>query len=313
MNPQGRIIFHHVVRQGGFAAAARALPYGIGEAAVRKHFRALEQEMGAVLCHRQPFRLTPEGRKLYEHDRPHIEALAPGAFRLRSRGDPKLLAGVTGSAAKHFLIPAVRIWLGGKPRGAIETRTGSLSQLLPKLQSGELDLLITALDGDPPGGFASHLLATFPLVLLAPFDSPLQSAEELWLRKTIEEPLISPEAEDPVALAFERGLQRGGIGWPTRLTHDSPAEVMRLVTAGLGLGLSLAARPQESDRRQATTADNAAPGIRELRLPGFDPVRIVTLWRPEDSRRLQEPLRLLRGSALRNDNKYSIGLTDSIV
>lgn len=329
---QDRIIFQHVARHGGFGAAARALPYGIGEAAIRKRIRALEQEMGLALCHRQPFRLTPEGRKLYEHDRPHFEALAQGAFRVRSPGDPRLRAGVTGSAAKLFLLPAIQTWLRERPRGTIETRTGPLSQLLPRLKSGELDLLLTALDGDPPEGFASHVLATFSLVLLTPLDSPLQSVDELWRRKTIEEPLISPETEDPVTLAFERGLRRGGITWSTRLTHDSPAEVVNLVARGLGLGLALAAVPcgdptadgggqtandgglraedrspttdfnsapsgvQPPNNQQPTTNNSAARGIRELRLPGFDAVPIVALWRPEDSQRLQDALHLLRSA-----------------
>lgn len=46
---------------------------------------------------------------------------------------------------------------------------------------------------------------------------------------------------------------------------------------------------------QSIADNSAAQGIRELALSGFDPVPIVALWRPEDSRRVQEPLRLLHG------------------
>lgn len=301
---QGRITFQHVARHGSFAAATRAMPYGISEGAVRKQIRALEREMGVALFHRQPFKLTADGRYLYEHDRPHFEALSQGGLRLRQRAHPKLRAGITGSAAKRFLLPAVRTWVQDHGREAIATRSGQLQQLIPALQTGELDLLVTAQNGEAPQGLSCHLLATFALVLLAPMDSPLRSSDELWTQKPIREPLIAPGPEDPVTQIFERGLGRGGLTWRARLTHDSPAEVVRLVAAGLGLGLALAAEPiktsvPEPERRGRrrpplpSAAPLLDPGIRVLPLAGFDPVPVVALWHPAETHRLREPLALM--------------------
>jgi DNA-binding transcriptional LysR family regulator len=304
---QSRIVFHHVARSGGFEAARPALG-GLEISGVRRHVRALEREMGIALCRRQPFGLTPAGRMLYEHDRPHFEALALGALRL-GRWTQRLRAGVTGSAAKRFLLPALATWLSTQGRMTIETRTGTMTQLLAQLKSGELDLLITALDGEPPAGFSSRTLATFPLVLLVPLPSPLRSAEELWAKPTLTELLITPEPDDPVTLAFERGLALGRLRWEPRFTHDCPSAVVRLVADGLGVGLALAAEPLPGEQKADTKAQKSgtnsrspnsnlpspstAPGIRELPLAGFDPVPIAALWRFEDNLRLQEPLSLL--------------------
>jgi DNA-binding transcriptional LysR family regulator len=274
VNLQSRIVFHHVARAGSFAGGAATLPFALSEAAVRKHIRQLEAELGVALCRRQPFGLTPEGRMLSEHDRPHLQALAQASLRL-GRWTPRLRAGVTGSAAKRFLLPALHTWLRGKGRETVETRTGTLSHLLPALQSGELDLLITARDGRTPEGYASHTLATFPLVLVVPAASPLQSAGELWARPVIEDLLIAPEPNDPVTLAFERGLARGGLTWEARFTHDCPSAVVRLVADGLGFGLALAAEPvprsRTTDGGLRKPEDRSAGGAEDQMIGMIDP------------------------------------------
>jgi DNA-binding transcriptional LysR family regulator len=303
MNLQSRIVFHHVARAGGFEAARPALN-GLEVSGVRKHVRALERELGVALFHRQPFRLTPEGRTLYEQDRPHLEALGLGAELFRRRARPRLRAGLTGSAAKMFLLPAIQDWLHQPGREPIESRLSTFRELRPALENRELDLLVTALDGPPPEGFALHTLARFSLVLLVPESSPVETADALWARPDAAGLLVTPEPEDPVTLAFERGLARGDLSWPSRLTCDSPASVVRLVAAGLGIGLALsaeslppAARPSGNRTLRLSghpTHRSRTPGIRELALPGFDPVSIVALWRLQDNFRLKAPLTMLK-------------------
>jgi DNA-binding transcriptional LysR family regulator len=334
MNLQTRLVFHEVARHRSFAAAALALPRQITEAAVRKQIRLLEQELHTTLLLRDPVSLTPQGRALYEHNHPLIEKLLHDAQHLRHRSGPRLRPGVTGSAIKLFLVPPVESWLSQPTRMPIDCRFGSFRELRPALEAGDLDLLVTPLDGPVPTGFASHTLAVFPQVLIVPPDCPYVSAAELWTGGKIGRQLIAPGKEDPVTLAFDRGLARGGLTWSARLTCDNPATVLQLVLAGLGYGLSLAAAPCRDPRaedrgqktevrdqgaasgcpsprsgnptsvlersalgvgRSAFAASAAVRGIRELPLAGFDPIPIVALWRPEDSTRLKEPLRCLRG------------------
>lgn len=307
MNLQNRIVFHHVARAGGIEAARPSLA-GLEASGLRRHLRTLEDELGQQLFHRQPFCLTPAGRILYEHDRPHLEALLGASDHLRRKTQPRLRAGVTGSATKLFLLPAVHAWLSDPGRDAIECRFGTFRELRPALEIGELDLLVTALDGPAPAGFDSRVLGTFAQVLIVPDHSPLRSAETLWTQPRSRPTLITPDPNDPVSLAFERGLRLGGLEWPARLACDSPAAIVQLIVGGLGYGLSLAAEGLPVLRKAGRQKPSPVPspagppprfhprqrGIRELPLVGFDPVPIVALWRPEDTRRLQEPLCLLK-------------------
>ncbi len=334
LNLQSRIVFQNVACAGGFEAA-RPLLQGLDLSAARKHVRTLEQELGTLLYQRRIFRLTLAGQILYDYDRPLLEKLLNVGRHLRRKTSPRLTVGVTGNAAKTFLVGPLHAWLSDPEREPVDCRFGSLRELRPALETGELDLLVTALDGPRPAGFASHTLATFPLVLIVPEDNALGSAAELWLRPKLTERLIAPGPDDPVSLAFERGLARGGLSWPTRVICDSPPTMIQLVASGLGFGLTLAAsacenptvgdggqkaddrmrksenKPQKTGRRLSDSAPPSANsdlpssiaqppsphpnrGIRELPLAGFATVPIVALWRPQDSTRLKEPLRLMR-------------------
>jgi DNA-binding transcriptional LysR family regulator len=307
MNLPTRLVFHHVARAGGFEAARPALG-GLEVSGLRRYVRILERELGVTLLHRQPFRLTPAGRILYEYDRPHLEALLRASDHLSRKTSPRLRVGVTGSATKLFLLPAVAAWLADPAHDPIECRFGSFRELRPVLATGELDLLVTALDGPPPPEYDALPLAAFRQVLIVPADWPLASATDLWRDRRPPGLLIAPEADDPVTVAFDRGLRRGEIEWPARLTCDSPATLLQLVANRLGYGLSLAAAPvgRPSPRAVVLPAKrgvgpaaahrpgSTAGGIKVLPLAGFDTVAITALWRPDDTRRLLEPLRLLR-------------------
>jgi DNA-binding transcriptional LysR family regulator len=320
---QRRIVFQQVIQAGGLEAARRHLG-GLDPSGIRRHLYALEEEFGTTLYERHTFALTPAGRALFDYDRPLLEKLLQAKAHLDRKLSPRLTAGLAHSAAKRFLLGPVRTWLEDPACPPIDCRFGSLAQLRPLLESGELDLLITASAGDEPAGFASRVLAKFPLVLIVPANDLLLSDQSLWDQRRISLPLIAPEADDPVRLVFARGLRRGGHTWPARLICDSPASMVELVVAGLGYGLSLAAEPvppsativpARTSRRPAgkaaarlaasqPAAKGAHPldrtharGIREVPLRGFDPVEIVALWRPEDSLRLQKPLALLNRSS----------------
>jgi DNA-binding transcriptional LysR family regulator len=217
-----RILFQHVAAAGGFEAA-RSLIGGLDPSVARRNVQALEEELGLILYERRPFRLTADGRHLIEFDRPLLEKLGQVSEHLKRKSGPRLRVGITGSAAKQFLFPTMAAWLAHPERAAIESCFGSMRELGGDLESGELDLLITTLAGDPPAGFASHHLATFRLVLIVPADSPVRSAEEFWRPDAQLGCLIAPPADDAVMQTFEHGLERGGLHWPTRLTCDSPS------------------------------------------------------------------------------------------
>src|SRR5689334_23813843 len=83
-------LFYYVAKHGGISAAVRHIPYGIQQPAVSGQMRLLEEDAGAKLFERSPFRLTPEGDKLFGHIQSFFENLHPLAEELRSIARPEL-------------------------------------------------------------------------------------------------------------------------------------------------------------------------------------------------------------------------------
>jgi DNA-binding transcriptional LysR family regulator len=70
MNVHHLELFYYVARHGGIMPAVRNIPYGIQQPAISSQIAQLEEFLGAMLFHRRPFALTPEGEKLFEFIRP---------------------------------------------------------------------------------------------------------------------------------------------------------------------------------------------------------------------------------------------------
>src|SRR3954468_20879960 len=83
MNVHHLELFYYVAKHGGISAAVRHIPYGIQQPAVSSQIRALEENAGAVLFERSPFRLTPAGQMLFTHVSPFFENLGAVAVQLR--------------------------------------------------------------------------------------------------------------------------------------------------------------------------------------------------------------------------------------
>src|SRR4051812_38349542 len=91
MNVHHLELFYYVARHGGISAAVRHIPYGIQQPAGSGQMRALEENVGARLFERSPFRLTPAGEKLFAHVQPFFEPLAALATTLRNEGEEPAL------------------------------------------------------------------------------------------------------------------------------------------------------------------------------------------------------------------------------
>src|SRR5215217_1652072 len=82
-------LFYYVARHGGISRALRHIPYGIQQPAVSGQILRLEQDLGAKLFERQPFRLTSEGQELYDFARPFYEHADAIAAQIRNRKEPR--------------------------------------------------------------------------------------------------------------------------------------------------------------------------------------------------------------------------------
>ena len=289
MNVHHLELFYYVARHGGIMEAVRNIPYGIQQPAVSSQVSQLEEFLGTTLFQRRPFALTPAGEKLYQFIRPFFANL------------DKMAADLQGGQTRQFRIGASTIVLRDHLPGLFQDvnrkkfpglkmslREGFPAQLEALLQTDEIDLAITLLDKTPPPGTHSLALLELPLVLLVGKNSRLKSAEELWRRDKIEEPLVCFPPGEPLGKIFQKKLGELGVDWFPSIEASSADLIETYVANGLGIGVS-AAIPQKSLHSK----------VRALALDGFPPVSIGALWRGRKTPLLQTFIDELQARASR--------------
>jgi DNA-binding transcriptional LysR family regulator len=261
-------LFYYVARHSGIMPAVRNIPYGIQQPAVSSQISQLEEFLGVTLFQRRPFALTPAGEKLYEFIAPFFSNL------------DQMAAEFQGGQARHFRIGASAIVLREHlpnllqdvrkklPGLKLSLRQGYPAQLENLLATDEVDLAVTLIERKPPAGFHSLALLELPLVLLVAKGSRVKSAEELWARDKIDEPLICLPAGESFSKNFQHQLHALGVDWFPGIEASSVDLIETYVANGLGIGVSVAI-PKEK----------LPPNVRALPLPGFPPVIVGAMWR----------------------------------
>ena len=272
MNVHHLELFYYVAKHGGIMPAVRNIPYGIQQPAVSAQVAQLEEFLGVTLFQRRPFALTPAGEKLYEFIAPFFSNLDKVAGELQ------------GGQARHFRLGASTIVLrdhlpqllqGVKkkfPGVRISLREDYAARLVELLAKDEVDMVITLVDRKPPAGFQSVVLLELPMILLVPETSKLKSAEELWQRDKINEPLICLPAQELLTKMFQAKLAGLEVEWFPTIEASSTDLIETYVAGGMGLGLSVAVPKKKLPEN-----------VRALPLKGFPPVLIGVLWRGKNT------------------------------
>jgi len=286
MNVHHLELFYYVARHGGIMGAVRNIPYGIQQPAVSGQVAQLEEFLGATLFQRRPFALTPAGEKLYEFIHPFFANLDQVATDLQ------------GGQARHIRIGAstivLRDHLPGLLQGVrkrfpglkVSLREGYPAHLEGLLQKEEIDLAVTLIEKKTAPGIQSLPLLEMPLVLLVEKSSRIKSAEQLWARDKIDEPLVCLPQGEAICRNFQLRLNQLGVDWFPSIEASSVDLIETYVANGLGVGLSVALPKRPPP-----------PGVRVLPLPDFAPVVIGAMWRGRTTPLLQAFLEETRSRA----------------
>jgi len=261
-------LFYYVAKHGGIMPAVRNIPYGIQQPAVSSQIGQLEEFLGVKLFHRRPFALTADGEKLYEFVQPFFSNLEKMATELQGGRARRIRIGAATIVLREHLpelFQNVRKRFFGLK---LSLREGSPPELEEMLLRDEIDLAVTVMEKKTAPGIRSLALLELPPVLLVPKDSAVKSAEELWQRDTIDEPLICFPRSEPLSKNFQTQLNKLGVDWFPNIEAGSADLIETYVASGLGIGLS-AAIPKKI----------FSPKVRVLPLDGFPPVVIGALWR----------------------------------
>ena len=272
MNVHHLELFYYVAKHEGISAAVRRIPYGIQQPAVSGQMGKLEEEVGAKLFERSPFRLTAAGEKLYAHVQPFFENLDGVATELRGDADPELRIGGAELVLRDHMPVVMQRVRAVHPRMRLSLQAGHQAQLAAWLQDGQIDLAVGPVDARPPPRLRQLRLACVPLVLLVPRDRSWKSVGGLWARKKLTETLIGLPAATSVMQNFQKDLKRRDVTWPQAVEATSVELVTRYVANGDGCGVNLGIPAIIKHRN-----------VRALPLTGFAPLTMGLLWRGEPS------------------------------
>jgi DNA-binding transcriptional LysR family regulator len=268
MNIHHLELFYYVARHGGIAEGVRNIPYGIQQPAVSSQIAQLEERLGVTLFQRRPFALSPPGRRLFDFIQPFFANLETIEEELQGGPVPRLRLGAPTILLRDFfpqILPGLRKKFPGLKLGL---RDGHQSVLENLLREGEIDLAVTLLESKSGPRIQSLPLLELPLVLLAPKESKITDAGQLWARDKITETLICLPPEEMVSRTFQQGLSKLGVDWFPGIEINALDLIAVYVAGGFGLGVSVAV-PRLS----------FPPNVRVMVLSGFPPVVIGALWR----------------------------------
>lgn len=285
-NPHHLELFHYVAWHGGISAAARHMPYGIGQPAISGQMADFERQLGTRLFDRRPFRLTEAGRLLQAHVAPFFDGLGPLWQQLRGGAVPLVRLAADEMLGAEFL-PALLAGFSPRPtRACFELRTGPPAALETWLHERDVHFVISATDRRLRG-IRSVALARPGLRLFVRRKTSIHSPGHFWQQSRIAEPLICPMNAGAVHRTFARGLRALRVEWPAGIRVDSTAVMLQLVAAGRGVGVGL------------ELPSTRHPGVRALSLSGFESVPMMALWRPPAEPWLESLLAAARASARR--------------
>ena len=268
MNVHHLELFYYVARHGGIMPAVRNIPYGIQQPAVSSQIAQLEEYLGATLFQRRPFQLTAGGEKLFLFIQPFFANLEKVAVELQGGQVRHIRIGASAIVLRDHLPEVFQSARKKFPGLKLSLREGYPAQLEQMLHNDEIDLAFTLIEKKLPAGVQSLMLMELPLVLLVEKNSPVKSAEELWQRDKIDDPLICLPSGESICKKFQDELQKRRVDWFPGIEASSVELVEAYAANGLGIGLSIAI-PRKGQSSK----------VRALPLDGFPPLVIGAMWR----------------------------------
>jgi DNA-binding transcriptional LysR family regulator len=259
-------LFYHVARNGGITAASRSMPYGIQQPAISGQITLLENDLGVRLFQRRPFKLTPEGRELYEFLAPFFSALPDMAAKVAGKASRRLRLAAPATIIRRHLPDVLASVRKARPDLELTLVDADQRAAFALLEGEQVDLAVCELEGRAPAGIRTEVLISMPLILLLP--ESYQVARSGMHGMAVDLPLIRPPADTAMSRLFAKGLAKARLEWPSRIEVNSLELVHAYVAGGFGAGLSVKA-----------PGLTAPKGTRAWQIPDCPELTIAAAWR----------------------------------
>jgi DNA-binding transcriptional LysR family regulator len=274
-------VLAQVAADGSFSAAANALE--LTQSAVSQHISALERELGQAVVRRgtRPVELTEAGHALTRHATgilARLEAAEQELAEIGRRRRGRLRFGCVPTVQRTLMPAAFARFRRLHPDVRLTIVDDHLHRLVPRLESGELDLAVIydhdALPDVGAGSFERAPLLVDEFQAVLPAGHPLTRRRTLRLEDMRAEPWVGGAPSSGWYRIVRHACQQAGFSPKADLASDDYIAVQALVAAGFGVSVI-----------PGLAVTQPLPGVAARRLASAAAVRRVTAAWPMDGYR----------------------------
>ena len=209
---KGLAALRAVVELGGTEQAASFLH--IGQPAITKRLRALDECYGAALMQRKgrKLELTAAGDRVYAFARlalDHQTTLLEDLISL-TQGKNKLRLEVTFAIGEHLLPDLLLNFSDNFPEYQIQSRMGYSRRIQTRLATGLVDLALLELAPDHPDILVQKWLEDELILVCAP-NHPLSDSESIGLQLLAQQNFILRETKSSMRRILDQVLRDAGV------------------------------------------------------------------------------------------------------
>ncbi len=271
-------VLAQVAERGGFSAAAAAL--GITQSAVSQHIAALEREVGLSVVRRgtRPLELTEVGSALARHAAGILARLDDAqqeVEEIAARRRGRLRFGCFPTVLGTLMPAAFARFRRQHPDVRLTVVDDHLHRLIPRLESGELDLAVIY-ESEALPAIDTNAFHRFPICedrfrAVLPEAHPLAARSTITLQDLRDEAWIGGAPSSAWFRIVRHVCQQVGFVPRADIASDDYTAVQALVSAGLGISVipGLAVR-------------HPLPGIAVRELTSVAPLRQISVAWPVD-------------------------------
>lgn len=232
--------FLAVVETGSVSAAARLLH--LTQPAVSQQLRELERGLGVRLLERAAGRMIPNaaGAALVVPARRAISAAEDAVVAVAEHGQGetgRLRLGTGATACIHLLPPVLQRVKAAMPGLVVTVAIGNTAEILPRLEAGDLDVVLATLPVPASRALSTTRLLSDPLLALLPAVGIPPGQGPITAKALGAWPLILYEENGNTRAATDAWFRRAGVKPEPVMAVGSVEAIKTLV--GLGLGAAV--------------------------------------------------------------------------
>lgn len=229
--------FLAVIEVGSVSSAARLLH--LTQPAVSQQLRELERGLGVRLLDRAAGRMIPNaaGAALVEPARRATSAAEDAVAAVAQNGQGeigRLRLGTGATACIHLLPPVLQRVKAAMPGLVVTVAIGNTAEILPRLEAGDLDVVLATLPVPASRALSTTRLLSDPLLALLPVSVAPADEGPITAKALGAWPLILYEEGGNTRAATDAWFRRAGVKPEPAMALGSVEAIKMLVSSGLG-------------------------------------------------------------------------------